>query len=48
MIGDDCLFGPEVLITAANYRLNDGGPVTRQPMDEADVVLGRDAGSARG
>lgn len=37
------LFGPEVLITAANYRFNDGSPVTEQLMDEADVTIGRDA-----
>jgi acetyltransferase-like isoleucine patch superfamily enzyme len=42
VIGDDCLFGPEVLLTAAGYRFNDGSPVTRQSMDEADVVVGRD------
>lgn len=42
VIGDDALFGPEVIVTAANYRFNDGAPVTRQPMDEADVVIGRD------
>lgn len=41
-IGDDALFGPEVMVTAANYRFNDGQPVTRQAMDEADVVIGRD------
>ncbi len=42
VIGDDVLFGPDVLITAANYRFNDGAPVTKQLMDEADVVIGRD------
>lgn len=42
MIGDDCLFGPEVLVTAASYRYNDGHPVTAQKMDEADIVIGRD------
>lgn len=41
-IGDDCLFGPEVMVTAATYRFNDGHPVTRQKMDEDDVVIGRD------
>lgn len=41
-IGDDCLFGPEVMVTAASYRYNDGAPVTDQLMDEADVVIGRD------
>lgn len=42
VIGDDCLFGPEVMLTAANYRFNDGSPVTRQKMNESDIVLGRD------
>lgn len=42
IVGDDVLFGPEVLVTAANYRFNDGAPVTRQKMDEADVVIGDD------
>ena len=42
IIGDDCLLGPEVMITAAGYRFNDGSPVTRQLMDEQDVVLGAD------
>jgi acetyltransferase-like isoleucine patch superfamily enzyme len=41
-IGDDCLFGPETLVTAASYRFNDGSPVTEQLMDEKDVVIGRD------
>jgi len=41
-LGDDVLFGPEVLVTAANYRFNDGTPVTKQPMDEADVTIGND------
>ena len=42
VIGNDCLMGPEVILTAANYRFNDGSPVTRQKMDEADIVLGKD------
>lgn len=42
IIGDDVLFAPEVLVTAANYRYNDGSPVTSQAMDEADVVIGDD------
>lgn len=42
IIGDDVLFGPEVLVTATNYRFNDGSPVTDQLMAEADVVLGND------
>jgi acetyltransferase-like isoleucine patch superfamily enzyme len=42
VVGDDVLFGPEVMVTAAGYRFNDGAPVTEQAMDEADVVIGRD------
>lgn len=42
VIGDDALFGPDVMVTAAGYRFNDGTPVTDQPMDEADVVIGND------
>ncbi|ABV95855.1 transferase hexapeptide repeat containing protein (plasmid) [Dinoroseobacter shibae DFL 12 = DSM 16493] len=41
-IGADALFGPEVFVTAAGYRFNEGSPVTAQAMDEADVVIGRD------
>lgn len=41
-MGDDVLFGPGVLVTAAGYRFNDGQPVTKQAMDEADVVIGSD------
>ena len=36
------LFGPEVFLTAANYRFNEGSPVTKQAMDEGDVVIGND------
>ncbi len=42
IIGNDVLFGPEVMITAASYRYNDGAPVTEQASDEADVVIGND------
>lgn len=42
LIGDDVMFGPGVLVTAASYRFNDGHPVTDQAMDEADVVIGDD------
>lgn len=41
-IGDDVLFGPEVMLTAATYRFNDGHPVTDQVMDEADIEIGND------
>lgn len=33
---------PEVLLVASTYRINDGQPVTRQAMDEADIVIGDD------
>lgn len=42
VLGPDALLGPEVFITAAGYRFNDGSPVTKQAMDEADVVIGAD------
>jgi acetyltransferase-like isoleucine patch superfamily enzyme len=42
-IEDDVLFGPEVMVTAATYRFNDGHPVTKQLMDEAPIHIGRDA-----
>lgn len=41
-IGDDVLFGPEVLVTAATYRHDLGHPVTDQPMAEGDIVIGDD------
>lgn len=42
VVGNDTLFGPEVMVTAASYRFNGGQPVTRQAMEEADVVIGSD------
>lgn len=42
VIGDDTLFAPDVMVTAANYRFDDGQPVTAQAMDEAEVSIGRD------
>lgn len=42
ILGEDALLAPGIMITAANYRFNDGGPVTDQAMDEADIVIGRD------
>lgn len=42
VMGDNVLFAPNVLITAANYRFNDGHPVTEQAMEEADVIIGND------
>lgn len=42
VIGNDTLLAPNVMITAANYRFNDGSPVNDQAMDEADIVIGND------
>lgn len=41
-IGDDVLFGPEVMMTAATYLFNEGSPISQQPMREADIVIGKD------
>jgi acetyltransferase-like isoleucine patch superfamily enzyme len=40
VIGEDCLFGPQVYITASNYRIDPGTPVYAQPKEERDVVIG--------
>lgn len=40
--GDNLLLGPGVMMTAASYRFRDGSPVTRQAMNEADIVIGDD------
>lgn len=42
IIGDDTIIGPNVLITAANYRFDDGQPIHDQTMDAADIVIGAD------
>ncbi len=42
VLGDDVLFGPDVLVTAATYRHDLGCPVTDQPMAEGDVIIGND------
>lgn len=42
VIGDDVLFGPEVMLTASTYDYNHGSPVTDQPMREGDIVIGND------
>ena len=47
-IGDNVLFGPGVMVTAANYRFNDGQPVVQQEMKEADIVIGNDVWIATG
>lgn len=41
-IGNDVLFGPEVMVTAASYDYNHGSPVTDQPMTERDIEIGDD------
>lgn len=41
-IGSDVMLGPNVLITAANYRFGDGAPVRAQVMAEASVTIGAD------
>jgi len=41
-IGNDVLFGPEVMLTAATYRYNDGSPVSDQAMREGDIEIGDD------
>lgn len=41
-LGDNVMFGPEVMVTCSGYRFNDGQPVTDQPMDETDVIIGND------
>ena len=38
----DVMLGPGVMMSAANYRFNEGSPVTDQAMKEADIVIGRD------
>lgn len=38
-IGEDCLFGPQVYITASNYRTQSGVPVHAQPKHERDVIV---------
>jgi acetyltransferase-like isoleucine patch superfamily enzyme len=42
VIGPDALFAPNVMLTAASYRFNDGSPVTTQAMDEGDIIVGAD------
>jgi len=42
VIGRDTMLAPNVMITAANYRFNDGAPIHAQLMAEADIVIGAD------
>lgn len=40
-IGDNCIFGPAVYVTASNYTLSDRAtPMRDLPRDEADVTIG--------
>lgn len=48
IIGDDTIIGPNVLITAASYRFDDGQPIHGQTMDAADIVIGADVWIASG
>ena len=41
-LGDKALLGPDVFITASNYRTAPGTPVMDQEKREADVVIGSD------
>ncbi|MFN7224044.1 MAG: acyltransferase [Paracoccaceae bacterium] len=42
ILKDDVMIAPGVMISASNYRYNDGSPITDQAMNEADIVIGRD------
>lgn len=42
VIGAQSMIAPNVMVTAANYRFDEGSPVSKQAMDEADVIIGRD------
>lgn len=42
VVGEHTMIAPNTMLTAANYRFGDGSPVNEQPMDEADIVIGRD------
>lgn len=42
VMGDDALLAPHVMLVCSTYRVNDGQPVTKQAMDEADIVIGND------
>ncbi|QAY69513.1 acyltransferase [Xylanimonas protaetiae] len=42
VLGEKCLLGPHVTLTASNYGIELGTPVMDQPTVERDIVLGRD------
>ena len=48
ILKEDVMLGPQVMMSAANYRFNEGSPVTDQAMKEADIVIGRDVWIAYG
>ena len=48
LAGDYVLLAPDVMMTAANYRIHDGAPIEDQAMDEADILVGRDVWVGRG
>jgi acetyltransferase-like isoleucine patch superfamily enzyme len=41
-VGDDCLFGPEVFVTAADYSLAPGQKIIEQQRNERHVEIGSD------
>lgn len=47
-VGDDTIFGPDVMVTATGYRYEDGAPINRQAMDEASIEIGADCWIGRG
>ncbi len=48
IIGNDVLIGPEVFITASNYEIPRGQPVTEQGTIETDVIIGDNVWLGRG
>lgn len=48
VLAEDVMLGPQVMMSAANYRFNEGSPVTDQAMKEADILIGRDVWIAYG
>jgi len=47
-LGAYAMIGPDVMLTAANYRIHDGAPIDAQAMDEAAITVGRDVWIGRG
>ena len=42
VMAENVLLAPQVMMSAANYRYNDGSPVTDQAMNEGEILIGRD------